>query len=182
MDALPLLSTDQMASFVARGFLRLDAVVPDDVNAQAMDELPTLLRTWVDEFRGITGTRDDGEAPLPRSGTVLADAYAADSAFGRMVRVYVREQHRLTLAQAVHKMSGQSAAQLGLRQRGLIRPGYKADLVLFDPDRFADKATVAQPGALAVGMATVIVGGQIVYRHGKPTGAYPGQFLKRGQD
>ena len=103
-------------------------------------------------------------------------------AFGRMVRVYVREQHRLTLAQAVHKMSGQSAAQLGLRQRGLIRPGYKADLVLFDPDRFADKATVAQPGALAVGMATVIVGGQIVYRHGKPTGAYPGQFLKRGQD
>lgn len=103
-------------------------------------------------------------------------------AFGRMVRVYVREQHRLTLAQAVNKMSGLSAQHLGLKQRGLIRPGYKADLVLFDPDRFADMATVASPNALAVGMATVIVGGQIVYRHGKPTGLYPGQYLKRGED
>lgn len=88
MDALPLLSTDQMASFVARGFLRLDAVVPDDVNAQALEELPKLFRSWLDEFRGASAhATDDDEAPLPRSGTVLADAYPADSAFGRMVRV-----------------------------------------------------------------------------------------------
>ncbi|MEZ5222707.1 MAG: phytanoyl-CoA dioxygenase family protein [Ilumatobacteraceae bacterium] len=93
MDSLPLLTTDQMASFVARGFLRLDAVVPPDVNAQAMDELPHLFRSWLDEFRGATahddGTDgDDGdEVPLPRSGTELADAYAPGSAFGRMVRV-----------------------------------------------------------------------------------------------
>ncbi|MFN8023825.1 MAG: phytanoyl-CoA dioxygenase family protein [Acidimicrobiales bacterium] len=85
---LPLLTTDQMATFVARGFLRLDAVVPDEINAQAMDELPSLFRGWLDEFRGVTGTADDGaEVHLPRSGTVLADAYPADSAFGRMVRV-----------------------------------------------------------------------------------------------
>ena len=93
VDSLPLLTTDQMASFVARGFLRLDAVVPPDVNAQAMDELPHLFRSWLDEFRGATahddGTDgDDGdEVPLPRSGTELADAYAPGSAFGRMVRV-----------------------------------------------------------------------------------------------
>lgn len=87
MDALPLLTTDQMASFVARGFLRLDAVVPPEVNEQAMEELPSLFRSWVDEFRGVTGERDEGEAPLPRSGTVVTEAYAADSAFGRMVRV-----------------------------------------------------------------------------------------------
>ena len=85
---LPLLTTDQMASFVARGFLRLDGVVPAEVNEQAMEELPALYRGWLDEFRGVTGEADDGaEGPLPRSGTVLADAYPADSAFGRMVRV-----------------------------------------------------------------------------------------------
>lgn len=91
MDQLPLLSTDQMASFVARGFLRLDAVVPADVNDQAMEELPALFRSWLDEFRGASPHAADGggeaEAPLPRSGTVLADAYPAGSAFGRMVRV-----------------------------------------------------------------------------------------------
>ncbi len=89
---LPLLTTAQMASFVSRGFLRLDAVVPDEINAQAMEELPRLFRAWLDEFRGaVTGVaaEPDPEAPLPRSGTPLADAYHPDSAFGRMVRVPV---------------------------------------------------------------------------------------------
>ena len=53
METAPLLTTDQMASFVARGFLRLDAVVPDDINEQAMNELPRFYRAWLDEFRGI---------------------------------------------------------------------------------------------------------------------------------
>lgn len=89
MGHVPLLTTDQMASFVARGFLRLDAVVPDDINAQALDELPTLYRSWLDEFRGVaTGQGADHDGPeLPRSGTPLHDAYAPGSAFGRMVRV-----------------------------------------------------------------------------------------------
>ena len=90
MDATHLLSTDQMASFVAQGFLRFDAVVPDELNRQALDELPSLYRTWVDEFRGVTAGAagsDDDEMQLPRSGTTLGRAYAADSAFGRMVRV-----------------------------------------------------------------------------------------------
>ena len=91
MTAGPLLTTDQMASFVARGFLRLDAVVPEAINAQAMEELPELFRAWVDEFRGVTGgdpaAADEDGPPLPRSGTALIDAYAADSAFGAMVRV-----------------------------------------------------------------------------------------------
>ncbi|WP_156255143.1 N-acyl-D-amino-acid deacylase family protein [Sandarakinorhabdus oryzae] len=103
-------------------------------------------------------------------------------AFGRLVRVYVRETGRLTLAEAIHKMSGLSAAHLGLKSRGLIRPGMAADLVLFDPDRFADTASVQSPNALAVGMKTVIVGGVPVWQDGKPTGTYPGHFLKRGQD
>jgi N-acyl-D-amino-acid deacylase len=101
-------------------------------------------------------------------------------AFGRMVREHVRETGRLSLAQAVRKMTALTAEHLGLKERGLIQPGYKADLVLFDPDHFADRASVQDPGALAVGVSAVMVGGRIVYRDGTPTGAYPGQFLTRG--
>ena len=90
MTDVPLLTTDQMASFVARGFLRFDAAVPDEVNDQAMAELPRLFRAWLDEFRGAPGGRHpDEEAPLPRSGTPLAVAYPETSAFARMVRVPV---------------------------------------------------------------------------------------------
>lgn len=92
MDERVLLTTDQMAHFVSRGFLRFDAVVPAEINEQAMSELPRLFRSWLDEFRGISAGANiepDPEAPLPRSGTPLADAYSPDSALGRMVRVPV---------------------------------------------------------------------------------------------
>ena len=101
-------------------------------------------------------------------------------AMAKILRLYVREQKRLTLAQAVHKMTGQTAEQLGIAGRGLLKPGYKADLVLFDPERVMDKATVENPAALAEGVALVIVNGAVVARDGKPTGASPGQFLQRG--
>lgn len=89
LDEFPLLTTDQMASFVARGFLKFEAVVPHDINAQAMEELPTLFRSWLHEFQAVLASRptDDLEAPLPRSGTPLWAAYSPESAFGRMVRV-----------------------------------------------------------------------------------------------
>lgn len=89
VDDLPLLTTGEVASFVSRGFLRLDCAVPDDINAQAMDQLPAMFRGWLNEFRAMLGAQDaenDG-VPLPRSGTSLAEAYEPDSAFGRMVRV-----------------------------------------------------------------------------------------------
>ena len=88
-ESLVLLTTDQMASFVARGFLRIDAAVPDDINDQAMEELPRLFRTWLHEFAPSLAARpaDEDGVAIPSSGTVLADAYAPDSAFGRLVRV-----------------------------------------------------------------------------------------------
>ncbi len=101
-------------------------------------------------------------------------------AFAKVLRTYVREEHRLTLAEAVRKMSAQAAANVGIAGRGMIRAGYKADLVLFDPDRIADHATVENPAALAEGVETVLVNGQVVWNHGKPTGTYAGRFLKRG--
>ena len=70
---LPLLTTDQMASFVARGFLRFEAVVPTEINDLAMTELPQLFRSWLNEFNATLTNRplESDEAPLPRSGTPL---------------------------------------------------------------------------------------------------------------
>jgi N-acyl-D-amino-acid deacylase len=100
--------------------------------------------------------------------------------FAKIFRLYVREQRRLTLEEAVHKMTGLSAAHLGMTDRGVIRPGAIADLALFDPALFTDHASSETPEALATGMERVWVGGASVWEAGKPTGAFPGRFVKRG--
>jgi N-acyl-D-amino-acid deacylase len=99
--------------------------------------------------------------------------------FAKILRLYVREQHRLTLESAVHKMSALSAEHVGLADRGVIRPGAFADLVIFDPETIADHATPSAPGAVATGVAKVWVNGALVYADGAPTHAYAGRFLKR---
>lgn len=100
-------------------------------------------------------------------------------AFAKILRVYVREKHLLTLEQAVHKMSAQTAAQLGLAERGTIAPGFQADLVLFDPARIADRSDLDHPNTRATGVSTVWVNGVVVFDKGAPTRALPGQVVRR---
>lgn len=100
-------------------------------------------------------------------------------AFAKILRVYVREKRLLTLEQAVRKMSAQTAAQLGLTDRGAIAPGLYADLVLFDPARIGDRSDLDHPNALATGVATVWVNGVIVFKKDAATGARPGQVVRR---
>jgi N-acyl-D-amino-acid deacylase len=85
--------------------------------------------------------------------------------FPRVLGHYVREQKLLPLAHAIHKMSGLSAKEFGIKHRGLIKPGYFADLVLFDPFTIADTATFAQPKQKAAGVLQVWVNGQLSYQH-----------------
>lgn len=99
--------------------------------------------------------------------------------FPRMLGHYVRERGLLNLEQAVHKMSGLAAAHMGFTDRGYIRPGQHADLVLFDPDTVADRATIEEPARLAAGIETVLVAGLVVFRNGEATGARPGVFIRR---
>jgi N-acyl-D-amino-acid deacylase len=99
--------------------------------------------------------------------------------FPRVLGRYVREQHALTLEQAVHKMTGLSARNLGLRDRGRIAAGYVADLVLFDPATVIDRATVAAPEAPPEGIPAVMVAGEWVLDSGVTTGRHPGQVLRR---
>lgn len=105
--------------------------------------------------------------------------------FGSFTRVlgrYVREQRILTLEDAVRKMTSLSAANVGITDRGTIRPGMAADLVLFDPATVAERATIAEPHAVSVGIKTVWVNGEVVYEDGRPTGKFPGRALRRAAD
>lgn len=100
-------------------------------------------------------------------------------AFTRVLGRYVRARRLMPLETAVYKMTGLSAQHLGLNDRGLITPGYFADLVLFNPATVSDRADIRQPKALSVGIEKVWVNGQLVYTGGQPTKIYPGVLVKR---
>jgi dihydroorotase/N-acyl-D-amino-acid deacylase len=107
------------------------------------------------------------EAPHPRSyGT-----------FARVLGVYVREKHILTLQDAIRRMSSMPAQRLKFQDRGLLRPGMKADIVVFDPATVADKATFEKPHQYSVGFLDVVVNGQPVLQDGQVTPARPGRIL-----
>jgi N-acyl-D-amino-acid deacylase len=99
--------------------------------------------------------------------------------FPRVLGVYVRERHWLTLPEAIRKMTTLPAQRLGLSNRGVIRPGAIADLVLFNPDTVIDHSTFARPFDLPTGIERVFVNGQLVWASGKHMGARPGQVLTR---
>jgi len=97
--------------------------------------------------------------------------------FPRVLGVYVREKHWLTLPEAVRKMTSLPAKRLNWKDRGVIREGAFADLVLFNPDTVIDRSTYASPTALPTGIEKVFVNGVLVWDSGKPTGARPGLVL-----
>ena len=97
--------------------------------------------------------------------------------FPRVLGEYAREQRVLTLARAVHKMTGLPARRLGLRDRGVIAVGRKADLVVFDARRVADRATYENPHQYPSGIEHVLVNGRLVIKDGDHTGSLPGRLL-----
>ena len=100
--------------------------------------------------------------------------------FPRVLGRYAREQRLLPLETAVHKMTGMPAARLGLRDRGVLRAGAMADVVVFDPATVADQATFEAPHQYPIGIETVIVNGVVAVDGGKPTGVRVGRVLRRG--
>jgi dihydroorotase/N-acyl-D-amino-acid deacylase len=116
----------------------------------------------------------DGEIPT------FGQAVPHPRSYGTFVRVlglYVRDRKLLPLETAVRKMSAFPAQRLGLADRGVLRPGLKADVAIFDPARVADTATYEKPHSYAAGVSTVIVNGQIVFENGAMTPARPGRLL-----
>ena len=98
--------------------------------------------------------------------------------YPRILGRYVRDEHELTLEQAIHKMTGMPAERVGLRDRGLLREGYYADLTMFDPKRVMDRATFETPNQYPAGITYVIVNGQISVDDGKRTSALAGRALR----
>jgi len=101
--------------------------------------------------------------------------------YGNNVRVlgrYVRELHVITLEDAVRKMTSLPAQTFGFRDRGMVREGFAADLVILDEATVGDKATFADPHQFPTGISFVIVNGEVVFANGQMTGKRPGVALK----
>jgi N-acyl-D-amino-acid deacylase len=97
--------------------------------------------------------------------------------FARVLGTYVRDKKVLTLEEAVRKMSSFPAARLRIADRGILRPGMKADMVIFDPLTVRDTATFEKPHAYAEGFSRVLVNGEVVFEGGAMTAARPGKVL-----
>ncbi len=136
-----------------------------------------LKQPWVSIDNDSQGTAPDGvlagEHPHPR-------AYGT---FPRILRKYVRDEKLLTLPDAIRKFSALPAQRMRLTDRGVLKQGLWADIVVFDPDKVRDVATFEKPNQLAVGMEYVLVNGVPVIAEGKKTEALPGKVLRStGQD
>ncbi|GAB5551233.1 MAG: amidohydrolase family protein [Saprospiraceae bacterium] len=98
--------------------------------------------------------------------------------FARLLGKYVREEKVIPMEDAIHKLTKLSADKLGIQKRGLLAPGYFADVVIFDPNTVTDRATFAEPHQYAEGVNHVFVNGQQVLKNGEPTENRPGRFVK----
>ncbi|MGN6391712.1 MAG: N-acyl-D-amino-acid deacylase family protein [Gemmatimonadales bacterium] len=131
-----------------------------------------LKQPWVSVDNDSQGTSPDGllgkEHPHPR-------AYGT---FPRILRKYVREEHLLTLEDAIRKFSSLPAQRMRIGDRGVLKVGMWADVVVFDPDSIRDLATFAQPNQLSVGMRWVLVNGVPVIADGRATEALPGKVVR----
>jgi len=134
------------------------------------ETMPAFIRHPI----GMVGTDSTfiGAKPSPRT-------YGS---YPRILGQFVRDEALLSLEEAVRKMTGAAAARLGLRQRGLIRDGYYADVTVFDPATVRSNATYEDPRRFSDGIEHVIVNGTAVVRDGSHTGATPGRAIPLGAD
>lgn len=139
---------------------------------QAMDDRD------IDAFmlHPLASISTDGDLVKPGQGFPHPRSYGA---FPRVLGRYVRERHLMKLESAVMKMTHRVALDLQLEKRGLLKPGYFADLVIFDADRIVDRATYADPHRYSEGVVDLLVNGVPVIRSGALTGTLPGIPIRR---
>jgi N-acyl-D-amino-acid deacylase len=157
----------------------IDLVITDKAESSVIisimresDVVEAMRTPWV-SFDTDSGARaEDGP---------LSESKSHPRAWGTFTRVlgkYVRTDGVLTLEEAVRKMTSQAAIRVGIIDRGLVRPGMMADLVVFDPATVTDVATFEQPNRYSVGMRHVLVNGKVVVSNGAITSARPGRALR----
>jgi dihydroorotase/N-acyl-D-amino-acid deacylase len=156
-----------------------DLLIQDDaftgVAVSGMSEPDVVLalkQPWVSIDNDSSGVSPEG---------ILGREHAHPRAYGtfpRILRKYVREEHKLTLEDAIRKFSALPSQRLRLEGRGLLRVGMWADVTIFDPATIRDLATFDNPNQLSQGMDYVLVNGVPVIDQGKMTGARPGKVLR----
>jgi len=137
-------------------------------HAMAERDLEAILR------HPTTSIASDGEVPIFGRANPHPRSYGT---FARVLGLYVREKHTLTLEEAIRKMTAFPAQRLNLGDRGVLKAGMRADIAVFDPARVRDTATFENPHQYAEGFSQVIVNGQIVFENGAMTEARPGRVL-----
>lgn len=157
----------------------IDLVLEDSARVSAVffsmneeDVRMAMAQPWVSFCtdggqRAVDGPLSEGK-PHPR-------AYGS---FPRILRLYVREARLLSLEEAIRKMTSLPAQRTGLRDRGLLKPGFFADVVMFDPAKVTDKATFEDPHQYSEGMDLVLVNGVPVWENGSFAGNFPGRGLR----
>ncbi len=137
-------------------------------HAMSDDDVQAILR------HPATMVASDGEVPIFGRANPHPRSYGT---FARVLGVYVREKKTITLEDAVRKMTAFPAARLRLADRGILRPGMKADITVFNPTTVRDMATFDKPHQYAEGFTLVVVNGQVVFEKGEMTAARPGRVL-----
>jgi len=121
----------------------------------------------------------DQAAPTPDGVFLLSHPHPrAYGNFARLLGTYVRQNRDLTLQDAIHRLTGLPAANLSLKDRGLLKAGYYADIVVFNPNTISEKATYTEPHQVAVGVDDVLVNGGFALQDGKATGAHTGRAVR----
>lgn len=121
------------------------------------------------------------DSPSLANEGVFMKASAHPRAYGNFARLlgrYVRDEKLISLEEAVHRLTALPAANLGIQDRGALKPGYHADIVVFDPATIGDRATFEKPHQYSVGMRDVFVNGVAVLKDGEHSGARPGRFVQ----
>jgi len=136
------------------------------------DELGVLVSILDDEAAAVISDAEDYGRGAPHP--------AHAGAFARALR-WNRERSLMPLPAMIRKMTGYPASLIGLTDRGVIRVGAWADLVVFDPDRVTDRATWAEPRSTTAGIDAVVLNGTVVVQDGEPTGGLHGKVLRRSR-
>jgi N-acyl-D-amino-acid deacylase len=159
---------DLLASERTRIFTAFHSMSEDNLRTQ-------LAQPWV-------GVCSDAASIAPEGSQLDSPTHPrAYGSFARVLGHYTRDLGVLSLPDAIRKMTFLPAATFGFADRGVLAPGYAADLVVLDPATVADRATFERPHQLSVGVRDVAVNGVLALRHGHPTGERPGRALRRGR-
>ena len=170
-------------------------LITEIADLRSQDPVDVIMDLLVEENLGVhivsTGTNAHTLAAfvshpygIIASDAILLGEYQNPRSYGCFPLVlaeFVRAEKHLRLPEAIRKMTSFPAQRLGLPDRGILRDGFKADIVIFDPDTVRTDAVLGDPKHYPVGIDYVIVNGQVVIENGENTGALPGRALKRGR-